>query len=115
MKTCMITLAKNIFHWSKPIVSEAYFVVINDKHSDQVPVQSGVPLGSVLGHTLFLIYINDLHEVAEKVVQIFADDTKTYNVVNVDHEKLNKIANKFSKRSHTWDLQFHANKCKRIN
>ena len=53
-------------------------VVLNDEESDSVPVRSGVPLGSVQGPILFLIYINDLPDIVSSKVRLFADDTALY-------------------------------------
>ena len=52
--------------------------------SDSVSVQSGVPQGSVLGPSLFLYYMNDIHEELKSTVRHFADDTTAYIVVDSD-------------------------------
>ena len=61
-------------------------VVINGKKSKTVEVTSGVPQGSVLGPILFLIFINDIPEVAQTPVRLFADDTKTFSVIKNEHD-----------------------------
>ena len=53
-------------------------VVLNGKSSQEYPVNAGVPQGSILGPTLFLLYINDLPDDVICNIAIYADDTTLY-------------------------------------
>ena len=53
-------------------------MVLNGKFSQEYPVNAGVPRGSILGSTLFLIYINDLCDDVICNIAIYADDTTLY-------------------------------------
>ena len=51
-------------------------VTINGESSLRLPINCGVPQGSILGPLLFLIYINDMHHAMEfSTTYHFADDT----------------------------------------
>ena len=49
-------------------------VIMNGAKSDWVPVLSGVPQGTVLGHLFFSLYINDITEDIDSELRLFADD-----------------------------------------
>ena len=48
------------------------------KSSQKYPVNAGLPEGSILGPTLFLLYINDLPDDIICNIAIYADDTTLY-------------------------------------
>ena len=64
-------------------------VVVGDAKSPWLEVVSGTTQGTVLGFLLFLIYINDLPRVCreESLIFLLADDTKTYQEIDMDRSK----------------------------
>ena len=60
--------------------------MVRGEYSEWVDVISGVPQGSVLGPILFLIYVNDIPEMVNCSIKMFADDTKLFRTVkSIDH------------------------------
>ena len=54
-------------------------MVLNEKSSQEYPVNAGVPQGSILGPAIFLLYINDLSDDVICDIAIYADDTNLYS------------------------------------
>ena len=57
-------------------------VVLDGKSSREYPVNAGVAQRSILGPTIFLLYINDLPDDVICNIAIYADDTTLYSKCN---------------------------------
>lgn len=88
-------------------------VVVNGCKSSFVNVKSGVPQGSVLGPSLFLVYINDLPNALTSQARLFADDTAVYRMVTNDEEQndLQQDLQRLEVWENSWDMKFHPTKC----
>lgn len=67
--------------WLRSFLSNRkQFVTVNNASSTLEPMSTGVPQGSVLGPLLFLLYIDDMAESAERLKFVhFADDTTVFS------------------------------------
>lgn len=63
--------------WLKDISDRNQYVHMKNIHSERTLITHGVSQGSVLGPTLFIMYINDIVEVLQNCT-LFADDTNLY-------------------------------------
>ncbi len=71
--------------------NRSHFVEIDGFASKLLPVRSGVPQGSVLGHLLFLVYVNDIPSLCSlSSVFMFADDTKLTSNDSCSHTHLQR-------------------------
>ena len=54
-------------------------MVPDGNSSQEYQVNAGIPQGSILGPTLFLLYVNDLSDVVICDIAIYTDDTTLYS------------------------------------
>ena len=95
--------------WVKNLLAERkQRVVLNGISFDWTDVTYRMPHGSVLGPVLFLIYGNDLPDVAKLYCKMFADDTKLYQEIT----GLKDYGDELCRWTTKWLLFFNANKCK---
>ena len=68
-----------LHHISSVLNNRRLRLVLDRKSSQEYPVNTGVPQGSILGPTLFLLYISDLPDDVICNTAIYADDTTFYS------------------------------------
>jgi len=78
----------DLFEWIRAFLSgRTQQVKIENTLSHSIFVTSGVTQGSCLGHTLFLLYINDLVDYFDNVqcnMKLYADNAKFYSSSRLD-------------------------------
>ena len=99
-------------------------VRINDVYSEDTTVLSGVPQGSVLGPTLFLLYVSQISSIIKNFTSLFADDTKLFSYLLDTHNyqsaenadlhttsSLQKDINIITEWSEKYQMSFNLSKC----
>ena len=90
--------------WFRSYLSQrTQFVSLNGIDSEILPIEHGVPQGSILGPLLFTIYINDLHHCIKNSSTFhFADDTNLLYISkkNLNNRCIRKINNDLKGLTH---------------
>ena len=84
-------------------------VLLNGQESYSLPVNFGIPQGSLKG-TLFLIYVNNLYDNLTSTVKLLWDDTSIFSTVLNDDtsmQELNKDLKKFADMTYSGKMQFN--------
>ena len=101
-------------NWFKSyLANRSQYVIYDEIKSQQQPLPTGVPQGSVLGPLLFLIYMNDIANASKKFNSVlFADDTtldnplKTFDLIgsenNLNRDRLSHNINLELKKIYDW-------------
>ena len=92
-------------------------VVIDGECSEDAPVLSGVPQGTVLGPLMFILYINDISAGTNCSIRLFADDCLLYRVVDStrDAALLQWDLKIMCRWADAWEMDFNPSKCYKLS
>jgi hypothetical protein len=113
-KIADLGISNQCLQWiEKILTNRSQLVKINNATSSESPVISGVPQGSVMGPTIFIMFINDLPVNIRNKLFMFADDVKIYRrITNInDCKLLQDDLDNLQKWSEKWQLHFNPTKC----
>ena len=91
--------------------------MLNGQNSSWTNVHAGVPQRSVLGPSLFLIYINDLSDNLTSNAKLFAVDASLFSVVhdvNTSTKELTDDLKKINNWAFQWKMSFNPDPSKQV-
>ena len=101
--------------WIREWLSERRQAVrVDGMVSSWTEVKSSTPQGTVLGGTLFTVYIDDVDDDVTGFFRKFADDTKGANIVENrnDADRMQQDINAMMEWGRKWEMSFNVEKCK---
>ena len=107
-----------LWAWIKDWLANRYQrVVVNGEFSDWLPVDSGVPQGTVLAGPFFTVYVGDIDELIRAFLRKFADDTKMASVIANcrDAELFQRDIDRLVEWASKWAMVFNEAKCKMMH
>ena len=89
-------------------------VIVKGEASEWLPVDSGVPQGTVLAGPFFTVYTKDMDELIKAFLRKFADDTKCAQVVEnrADADLFQGDIDRLTEWAKKWAMVFNETKCK---
>lgn len=107
ISSCLITLILSY------LTNRKQFVCLYGEKSECITPRSSVPQGSILSPLLFALFINDLPELINCKILLFADDLKLFSkITNInDAHKLQHDIDTICNWCERNDLQLNKNKC----
>ena len=111
-----------LYRWLRDFLhARSLKVIINGQESTVGYFNAGVPQGSILGPTLFLVFINDLANAVTSQVNMFADDTTISAIVPTTKDRgkvtecLNNDLKSIGRWANDWIVNFNAKKTQLLN
>ena len=109
----------DLLTWLKSYLRDRQLkAVVSGQESPLYPVQAGVPQGSILGPTLFLLYVNSCEDVVPDGVKlaVYADDTTLCQVLRTEatilqsHSLLQAAVDEVFAWGAAWKIRFEPSK-----
>ena len=104
----------NLYNWIKSFLTDRLIQTkMNNSLSSKSVLEEGLPQGSSLSCTLFLIFINDLPEVLKSEIALFADDLviwRTSNSTIINQRRLQEDLTNLETYCNLWKLKVNSSK-----
>lgn len=115
VKLAAVGVEGKLWAWLRDWLANRYQrVVIDGEASGWLPVESGMPQGTVLAGPLFTVFVDDLDELILAFLRKFADDTKLARSIRnlLDAERFQADINRLADWAKEWAMVFNLAKCK---
>ena len=107
---------------SSYLTGRSIHAVVGGQSSSSSEITSGVPQGSILGPTLFILYTNDCEDVLPDGTGLgtYADDTTMYQCLSTNDSilcsaaQLQTAVNAVAQWGDTWKIRFEPSKCQAL-
>lgn len=93
------------------LINRKLRVRVGDDLSENRPVHSGVPQGSVIGPIIFGIYLTDFRATLQMMYSLFADDAKIIGNPLTQHPDLQDDLDRITAWTQDWLLSLNVDKC----
>jgi ribonuclease HI len=114
MKMRNMGIHGKLYSWIKQFLTDRTIQTkLNDSISDKQVLEEGLPQGSPLSCSLFLIFINDLANILKNEKALYADDLAIWHTsenIRVSEAKLNKDLDHLQEYCKTWKLKINIQK-----